>query len=166
MDQRQSDRFYLAQCLDLAKKAQSRDEVPVGALVVNHRTGEILSKAFNLRESLQTALAHAEILAIHRACKKLGSWRLSGYSLYSSLEPCIMCSGAILQSRIDRVVYSAPDSGAGGQSLLQVFDRLEFNHSVEWTKGDFEEESRRLLKGFFRKKRQENQQREDPKSQG
>ena len=166
MDQRQSDRFYLAQCLDLAKKAQSRDEVPVGALVVNHQTGEILSKAFNLRESLHTALAHAEILAIHRACKKLGSWRLSGHSLYSSLEPCIMCSGAILQSRIDRVVYSAPDSVAGGQSLLGVFDRLEFNHSVEWIEGDFKDQSSSLLKDFFRKKRQENQRQQGSKRQG
>ena len=130
MDQESLDQTYLAQCLDLARQAGAHDEVPVGALVVDNQSGEIVAKSFNLRETLNTPLAHAEIMAIHRACKKLGTWRLTGHTLYSSLEPCVMCSGVILQSRLDRVVYSATDVKGGGQSLFQLLDRPELNHQV------------------------------------
>ena len=156
MNQGKTDRFYLAQCLDLAKKARQYQEVPVGALVVDNQTGRVLARAFNLREKLKTPLAHAEILAIHKACKKLGRWRLVGCSLYSTLEPCVMCCGVILQSRMDRVVYSATDHKNGGQSLLELFERQEFNHKVIWTRGLLERESGLLLQDFFRKKRQKN----------
>ncbi len=153
MNQRETDRFHLAQCLYLAKKARDCQEVPVGALVVDNQTGEVLAGAFNLREKLKTPLAHAEILAIHRACKKLGHWRLVGCSLYSSMEPCVMCCGVILQSRMDRVVYSATDHKMGGQSLFQLFDRSELNHKVIWTRGVLERQSCSLLQDFFRDKR-------------
>lgn len=153
MDQETFDQSYLAQCLDLAKKAEAVDEVPVGAMVVNNLTGEVVATAYNLKESLNTPLAHAEILAIHKACKKLGTWRLTGHTLYSSLEPCVMCSGVILQSRIDRVVYSATDVKGGGQSLFQLFDNLKMNHKVDWEKGAFEADNRTLLQDFFKDKR-------------
>lgn len=153
MDQERIDQSYLSKCLDLAKEAGLQDEVPVGAMVVNNQTGEIVSKSFNLRETLNTPLAHAEIIAIHKACKKLGSWRLVGHTLYSSLEPCVMCSGVILQSRIDRVVYSATDTKGGGQSLFQLFDNLKLNHKVDWEKGAFAADNQTLLKEFFKTKR-------------
>lgn len=154
MDQNTIDQSYLAQCLDLAKKAQANDEVPVGALVVNNATGEIVAKSFNLRETLKTPLAHAELIAIHQACKKIGNWRLTGHTLYSSLEPCVMCSGVILQSRIDRVVYSATDVKGGGQSLFQLFNNFKLNHKVVWEKGAFEADNRSLLQEFFKGKRE------------
>ena len=153
MNQENADRFYLAQCLHLAKKARQYHEVPVGALVIDNQKGQILAKAFNFREELKTPLAHAETLAIHRACKKLGRWRLVGCSLYSTLEPCVMCCGVIIQSRMDRVIYSAPDHKMGGQSLFQLFERKEFNHKVVWSQGVLERESRSLLQRFFREKR-------------
>ena len=154
MDQETFDQGFLSQCLDLAKLAGRADEVPVGAIVVYNLTGEVVAKAYNLRESLNTPLAHAEILAIHKACKKLGSWRLTGHTLYSSLEPCVMCSGVIIHSRIDRVVYSATDVKGGGQSLFQLFDSLKLNHQVVWEKGAFEADNRLLLKDFFKEKRE------------
>lgn len=156
MDQESLDQSYLAQCLDLARKAETHDEVPVGALVVNNQSGEIVAKSFNLRETLNTPLAHAEIIAIHRTCKKLGTWRLTGHTLYSSLEPCVMCSGVILQSRIDRVVFSATDVKGGGQSLFQLLDHRELNHQVSWQKGAFEADNRTLLQNFFKARRSKN----------
>ncbi len=153
MDREKADQFYLAQCLDLAKKAKKCQEVPVGALVIDNQSGGVLARAFNLREKLQTPLAHAEILAIHKACKKRRSWRLVGCSLYSTLEPCVMCCGVILQSRMDRVVYSAADHKMGGQSLLQLFERRELNHKIIWNQGLLKEESGSLLQDFFKKKR-------------
>ena len=153
MDQERIDQSFLAQCLDLAKEAGERDEVPVGAIVVNNQTGEVVAKSFNLRETLNSPLAHAETIAIHRACKKLGTWRLTGHTLYSSLEPCVMCSGVIIQSRIDRVVYSATDTKGGGQSLFGLLDSSSLNHQVKWEKGAFEADNRTLLQDFFKQRR-------------
>ena len=153
MDQETYDQGFLSQCLDLAREAEKVDEVPVGAMIVNNQTGEIVARAYNLRESLHTPLGHAEMIVIHKAAKKLGTWRLTGHTLYCSLEPCVMCAGAIIQSRLDRVVYSATDVKGGGQSLFQLFDNLKLNHQVDWEKGAFEADSRQLLQGFFKKKR-------------
>ena len=153
MDQETFDQSILAQCLELAKEASSKDEVPVGAMVVDNATGEVISKSFNLRESLNTPIGHAEIIAIHQACRKLGKWRLSGYTLYSSLEPCVMCSGVIVQCRLDRVVYSATDTKGGGQSLFQLFDNHKLNHKVVWEKGAFAADNQHLLQDFFKQKR-------------
>lgn len=154
MDQETIDQKYLAQCLDLAKLAAAQDEVPVGAMVVNNQTGEIVARSYNLRETLNSPLGHAEVIAIHRACKKLETWRLTGHTLYVSLEPCVMCSGVIVQSRLDRVVYSATDTKGGGQSLFGLLNNDQLNHKVDWAKGAFEADSRTLLQDFFRAKRQ------------
>ncbi len=157
MDQETIDQSFLSLCLDLAKKAQKQEEVPVGAMIVNNSTGEVVSKSFNLRESLNTPIGHAETIAIHRACKKLGTWRLTGHTLYTSLEPCVMCSGVIIQSRLDRVVYSATDTKGGGQSLFQIFDNQNLNHKVRWSKGAFEADNRQLLQDFFKKRRKKKE---------
>ncbi len=157
MDQETIDQSFLSLCLDLAKKAQEQEEVPVGAMIVNNSTGEIVSKSFNLRESLNTPIGHAETIAIHRACKKLGTWRLTGHTLYTSLEPCVMCSGVIVQSRLDRVVYSATDTKGGGQSLFKIFDNQNLNHKVRWSKGAFEADNRQLLQDFFKKRRKKKE---------
>lgn len=153
MDQDTIDQSFLAQCLDLAKQAAEIGEVPVGALIVNSQTQEIISKSFNLREKLNTPIGHAEMVAIHQACKKLGTWRLTGHTLYCSLEPCVMCSGTIIQTRLDRVVYSATDTKGGGQSLFGLLDNHQLNHRVKWSKGSFEGDSRELLKSFFKERR-------------
>lgn len=156
MEQKNTDLAFLGQCLDLAKSAGEADEVPVGALIVENSTGKVVASASNLRESLCSPIAHAEVIAIHRACKKNGSWRLTGHTLYSSLEPCVMCSGVILQARLDRVVFSAPDPKGGGQSLFGLFDDSRLNHKVHWQSGLLEVENRDLLKSFFRTKRQKS----------
>ena len=147
------DQKYLERCLELARSAAERGEVPVGALIVDNTTGEVLAEASNQRESQQSPIGHAEILAIMEACKKKKSWRLLDCTLYSSLEPCVMCSGAILQARIPRVVYSAKDEKGGGQSLFGLFDCLKLNHRAQWEQGRLEEDNRLLLQDFFKKKR-------------
>ena len=103
----------MQRAISLAKKAAELGEVPVGAIVVNDKSGEIIAEAYNLRETNKCATAHAEVLAIEEACRKLGGWRLSGCSLYVTLEPCPMCAGALINSRIDRVIYGASDPMAG-----------------------------------------------------
>ena len=113
MDTEQRDIAFMKQALDLAKTAAEQGEVPVGALVVKSDTGEVVASAYNFRENGKSATAHAEILAIEKACKKVGGWRLSGHTLYVTLEPCPMCAGAIINSRIDRVVYGVSDALAG-----------------------------------------------------
>ena len=148
-----SDEFYLDICLKLASRAAHQGEVPVGALIVDNQSGAILSKAQNLRERLQSPLGHAEILCIHKTSRILGTWRLNGHSLYTNLEPCVMCSGVIVQSRLDRVVFSAPDPKGGGQSLFGLLAHPGLNHQVRWEKGPYESQSRELIQGFFRKRR-------------
>ena len=108
-----NDAYYMKNALEQAKLAAEKGEIPVGALVVDSESGEILAAAHNLRESNKSAIAHAEVLAIEEACKKRGSWRLHGCTLYVTLEPCPMCAGALVNSRIDRVVYGAKDMIAG-----------------------------------------------------
>ncbi len=147
------DQHYLEICLNLARKAKDRDEVPVGALIVDSHSGQILSRAYNLKEKLQSPLGHAEVLAIHRACQKLKNWRLTGYTLFSSLEPCVMCSGVIVQARLDRVVYSAIDPKGGGQSLFELLKNSKLNHRLELSSGNLEKPSQDLLQGYFKAKR-------------
>lgn len=153
MDQKSMDQKFLGMCLQLARKAEKRGEVPVGALVVNTSTGEVVSKSLNLRETLNTPLGHAEMVAIHQACRKLGTWRLTGHTLYTSLEPCVMCSGTIIQSRLDRVVFSATDPKGGGQSLFGLLENEKLNHKVQWQQGALETENKALLKAFFKARR-------------
>jgi len=144
--------YWMQKALRLAKKAGSRDEVPVGAVIV--MDNQLLSHGYNLRENLQTPLAHAELIAIHRAAKKLNSWRLINCTLYATLEPCIMCAGTILQARIPNLIFGAHDLKGGGiESLYQLCRDSRLNHQVRCQGGLFEKEAGALLRDFFKKKR-------------
>lgn len=145
------DEKYMLEALELAKTAASLGEVPVGAVVV--RDGEIIGKGYNLRENKKSASAHAEIIAIEQACNALGSWRLSGCTLYVTMEPCPMCAGAIVNSRIDRVVYGCKDVVAGCCGSVINFNAYPFNHSFTIESGVCETQATELLKGFFEDKR-------------
>lgn len=152
--QKFSDEYWMSQALKLAQKAFDKNEVPVGCLLVSGN--KIISKGYNLKEDLQTPLAHAEILAIHRAAKKQNSWRLEDSTLYVTLEPCAMCSGTILQARIKKVVYAAKDPKAGSvDSLYKLLNDPRMNHQVEVKSGVLEDQASSLLKSFFKKLRLE-----------
>ena len=138
--------------LSLASEAFEIGEIPVGALVVDSN-GEIISSAYNLRETKKNATAHAEILAIEQACAALGSWRLQGCTLYVTLEPCPMCAGALVNSRIDRVVFGAYDMQAGCCGSVINFNAYPFNHAFAINGGVLEKECREVLQSFFEKKR-------------
>ena len=150
-----NDAYYMKNALEQARMASEKGEIPVGALVVDSESGEILAAAHNLRESNKSAIAHAEVLAIEDACKKRGSWRLHGCTLYVTLEPCPMCAGALVNSRIDRVVYGAKDMLAGCCGSVINFNFYPFNHSFSIEGGVCEDECRALLQEFFNKKRSE-----------
>jgi tRNA(adenine34) deaminase len=148
-----SDELYMKEAIKEAKKAEALNEVPIGAIVVID--GKIISRAHNLRESKQSAVAHAEILAIEQACKLVGSWRLENASLYVTLEPCAMCSGAIILSRVKRVVYGATDPKGGcAGTFMNLLQDERFNHQSEVTSGVLEEECGQLLSDFFRQLRE------------
>ena len=135
-----------------AEAAARKGEVPVGAVVA--RDGVILARAHNLRESKKDPTAHAELLALQRAAKKLGGWRLTGCTLYVTLEPCPMCAGAAIIARIARIVYGAPDPKAGCcHSLYALPGDTRFNHRCQMQSGCMEEACRALLQSFFREKR-------------
>jgi tRNA(adenine34) deaminase len=148
------DLDYMRTALDLARQAAKAGEVPVGALVVIGT--EVVSRAYNRREEWQDPTAHAELLAVRAAAARLGSWRLSGATLYVTLEPCIMCIGAIILSRISRVIYGARDPKAGAcGSVFDIPPEPRLNHHVVIEGGIAEDESRLLLQEFFRRLRQE-----------
>ena len=135
-----------------ALKAEAMDEVPVGAIIV--KNGKIISKGFNVREAKEDALGHAEIIAIRKANKKLKSWRLDDCVLYVTIEPCIMCGGAIIQSRIKRVVYGAKDyKGGCFGSSINILEAENINHHPEVVGGVLEEKCSSLIKDYFKKKR-------------
>lgn len=144
---------YMKRALELANEAYDIDEVPVGAVVVNKRTGEIIGEGYNRRETDKSPLAHAEIIAINEASKKLGGWRLINCDMYVTLEPCAMCAGAIINSRIDKVYFGAfdPRFGAVG-SKINLFDG-RFNHCPEIESGIISEECSEIIKDFFRRLR-------------
>ncbi|MGE7667747.1 tRNA adenosine(34) deaminase TadA [Ureibacillus composti] len=143
------DQHFMQEAIIEAKKAASLGEVPIGAVIVYK--DEIIARAHNLRETSQNAVTHAELMAIQQACEVLGSWRLEETTLYVSLEPCPMCSGAILQSRVPRVVYGARDLKAGCvDSLYRLLNDSRFNHECEVTEGILAEECGQLLTDFFR----------------
>ncbi len=144
---------YMNRAIALAKRAASLGEIPVGALIVDNKSGEIISEAYNLRETDKLATAHAEVLAIEEACRKRGGWRLNDCTLYVTLEPCPMCAGALINSRIDRVVFGAEDMIAGCCGSVINFNAYPFNHSFKITGGVCESECRDILKDFFDKKR-------------
>lgn len=146
-----TDEDFMAAALEEARKAFDEGEVPVGAVVV--RNGEVLSAGRNRRETKKNALCHAELEAINGACTALGGWRLPGCVLYVTLEPCPMCAGAIINSRIERVVFGAYDKKAGSaRSLIRLFD-LPYNHRPEVRGGVNEDECSGLLSDFFRELR-------------
>ena len=147
-----SDLEYMYLAYDEALKALENDDVPIGAIIV--KDGEVIASAYNKKELLQDVTAHAEILAIREACCKLGSWHLDGCTLYSTLEPCIMCSGAIIQSRIDRVVFGASVNRWNG--LDYYINEVEFNHSVEVVRGIYRDECSKIISDYFKSKRIKN----------
>lgn len=134
--------------LEEARKSEAYNEIPVGAIIVCN--GEIVGTGFNQKEYLQSATRHAEIIAIEQACSAIGSWRLENCTLYVTLEPCIMCSGAIIQSHLSRVVVGASaDKQKGLFSLLEQFRKPSFNHYPGVTKDICATESQNLIKSFF-----------------
>lgn len=139
---------YMKEALKLAKKASDEGEVPVGAVVVCE--GKIVGRGRNRRESKKNALHHAEIEAIDKACKKLGGWRLHKCDLYVTLEPCPMCTGAIINSRIKTLYYGAKDEKAGScGTLVNLFD-FAYNHKPEVVSGILEEQCSEILREFFK----------------
>jgi tRNA(adenine34) deaminase len=146
------DYGFMRQALDLAARAAAAGEVPVGAVVVHENT--VIAAAYNERERLNSALAHAEITALTLACEKLGRWRLSGCTLYVTLEPCVMCAGALVQSRVERVVYGARDPKGGAvESLYQVLADARLNHRPRAQGGVLGEECGQVLSAFFAARR-------------
>ena len=137
-----------------ALKAQSKQEVPVGAVII--KDGKVIARAHNKRESTQVATAHAELLAIEKACKKLKSWRLDGCVLYVTLEPCAMCTGATLLSRVDGIVYGASDPKGGCMGTVMDLTQIKaFNHQPWVISGILKEECGQLLTAFFKNKRKQ-----------
>ena len=144
---------YMKAAIKEAKKAELKDEVPIGCVIV--KNDQIIARGYNLRESKQLSIAHAEIMAIQKACKKLGTWRLEECELYVTLEPCPMCSGAIIQSRIKTVIYGASDKKGGCLgSCMNMYEIPGFNHYPNVMKGVLKEECGALLTDFFRRKRE------------
>ena len=143
----QRDAHWMHQALLEAKKAAALGEIPVGAVIV--RDEQVIARAHNRRELDQDAMAHAEVLCIQQACRVLNSWRLSGCTLYVTLEPCPMCSGAIINSRLDRVVYGAKDDKAGCAGSVADLFVMPFNHTPVIRSGILEEECAAVLSEFF-----------------
>lgn len=148
-----TDAKYMKEAIRQAKKAYAIGEVPIGCVIV--RDGKIISRGYNRRTIDKNTLAHAELAAIKKASKKLDDWRLEGCTMYVTLEPCQMCAGALVQSRIDRVVVGCmnPKAGCAG-SILNLLQMPEFNHQVELETGVLEEECSQMMKDFFRELRE------------
>ncbi len=148
-----ADRKYMKEAVRQAKKAYKIGEVPIGCVIVYD--GLVIGRGYNRRTIDKNPLAHAELSAIRKASKKMGDWRLEGCTMYVTLEPCQMCAGAIVQSRMDRVVVGCmnPKAGCAG-SILNLLDMKEFNHQVELTTGVLKEECSQMMKQFFRELRE------------
>lgn len=156
MDQfSEQDHKFMQLAFKLAKNAQLKGEVPIGAVVVDS-DGKVIGKSGNKREQLNTVLGHAELVALHRACKSKNSWRLIDCTLYVTLEPCYMCAGALVQSRIKRVVFATHDPKAGAMgSLEDLSQHAKLNHRFIAENGLMQHECSTLLKNFFKQKRSE-----------
>lgn len=147
------DVYWMKQALQLAQKSFDLGEVPVGAVIVNPE-GELIGSGYNYKEKANNPLGHAELMAISEASQKLKNWRLNGCSLYVTLEPCIMCAGAILQSRIKKVIFGTDDLKTGAvQSLYQVLTDPRLNHRCEVVSGFLKEECAQMLSRFFQELR-------------
>ena len=146
-DMSMDDVKWMKEAIKQAKKAESYDEVPIGCVIV--KDDKVIARGYNKRETLQQSIAHAEIMAIQKACKKLNTWRLEDCILYVTLEPCPMCAGAIINARIPKVFYGAKDEKAGScGSIINLFE-LPYNHKPELIGGIMEEECSNILKDFF-----------------
>lgn len=140
---------YMRLALKEAQKAYDNKDVPVGCVIVIN--DKVIAKAHNERHNKKDALGHAEVIAIKKACKKLNSWILEDATIYVTLEPCLMCAGAILNARIKKLVYATPEPKFGViESVTNVLDNPKFNHIVEIEKGVLQEESSTILKSFFK----------------
>ena len=144
---------YMERAIELARIAEQKGDVPIGALVVDV-DGKIVAEAHNEREIQQDPTAHAEVLAVRMAAEKAGQWRLQGYTVVVTLEPCVMCAGALSLARVDRIVFGARDPKAGATgSLYEIHDDARLNHRMDLVPGVLEETCVKLLKDFFRSKR-------------
>ena len=148
---RNIDEIFMEEAINLALEAAERDEVPVGAVCV--RDGKIISMASNTREESKCATHHAEILAIEAACRALGGWRLPGVTLYVTMEPCVMCGGAIINSRIERVVYGAKDHRFGAFGSALDINEAGLNHKPEVVGGVLGDRCAEILSSYFKNKR-------------
>ena len=144
---------FMREAIRQAKKAEALMEVPIGCVIV--RVDQIIARGYNRRNTDKNTLSHAELNAIRKASKKLGDWRLEGCTMYVTLEPCQMCAGALVQSRIDEVVIGSrnPKAGCAG-SVINLLNMEQFNHQVKITEGVLEEECSRMLSDFFRRLRE------------
>ena len=151
---------YMKEALRQAKKAYALGEVPIGCVIVHE--GKIIGRGYNRRTTDKNPLAHAELAAIKKASKKMGDWRLEDCILYVTLEPCQMCSGAIVQARVKRVVIGCmnPKAGCAG-SILNLLQVERFNHQVEITSGVLEAECSQMMKGFFKELREKQKKKKD-----
>lgn len=151
---------YMKEAIKQAKKAYALEEVPIGCVIVYE--GKIIGRGYNRRMTDKTALAHAELTAIKRACKRIGDWRLDDCEMYVTLEPCQMCSGAIVQSRIKKVYIGCmnPKAGCAG-SVMNMLQVPQFNHQVETEKGVLEEECSKMLSDFFKELRKKQKVEKD-----
>ena len=147
-----TDSRYMKEAIKQAKKAVAAGEVPIGCVIV--LDGKIIARGYNRRNTEGSTLAHAELIAIRKACKKLGDWRLEDCTMYVTLEPCPMCAGAVIQARIPRIVIGAPNPKAGcAGSIIDLMQVRQFNHQTEKTTGVLLEECTSIMKEFFRELR-------------
>lgn len=148
----EKDIKFMKEAIKQAKKAYNIEEVPIGCVIVQE--DKIIARGYNKRNTKKNTLAHAEMIAIEKACKKLGDWRVENCTMYITLEPCPMCAGAIVQARIPRVVIGTRNQKAGcAGSVLNLLQVQEFNHQVELTEGILQEECSQMMKDFFREMR-------------
>lgn len=146
------DNYYMGIALDEAKEAYRLGEVPIGACLVMN--GEVVARAHNMRETWHDATAHAEVIVIQEVCRSLKRWRLTGATLYVTIEPCPMCAGALVNSRVDRLVYGSADYKAGAvESIFNIVQHSALNHRMEVTAGVRADECAGLMKSFFKARR-------------
>jgi len=149
---KKNDEYFMLQALKEAQKALAIDEVPIGAVIV--KNNKIIARGHNKREIFNDPTAHAEIIAVRKACKKLGVWRLDGCQIYITIEPCSMCAGTLLWTRIDRIIYGAQDTKGGALgSSYNLFEQKNLNHHPIINGGVLEKKCGQLVTGFFKNKR-------------
>ena len=148
------DQKFMKIALKEAQKARDIDEVPIGAVAV--LDGKVIARGHNTREKTGNAINHAEMIVIQKACKKVGNWRLDGVTLYVTIEPCPMCMGAVLNSRLKRVVFGAYDKKGGACGSLYDLNEGKYNHTVEMKSGVLETECGQIIRTYFEEKRRKN----------